>query len=245
MLIVPALDISEGKVVRLAQGDFKRRTVYSNDPVSIAVELSDAGAPMLHVVDLDAARLGAPQNIEVLTRLIDAVSVPVQFGGGIRTVHLAEMVLALGVERVVLGSVLTRAESTVRHFFRTLGERCVAGVDAKGGKVAVHGWTEVTELDALDFCARLEEMGCPRIIFTDIERDGVLRGPNSEALRALCERVFVPVIASGGVASPEDVRNLATLSSVGLEGIIIGRALYELHGSPSEAYQEFAAIWKS
>lgn len=245
MLIIPALDVSEGKVVRLRQGDFRQKTVYPFDPVDVAVELCEAGAPMLHIVDLDAARVGAPQNVELLTRLVDAVSVPVQFGGGIRTIHLAELVLGLGVERVVLGSALTRVESTVRHFFRTLGERCVAGVDARAGRVAVNGWTDVTELDCVEFCARLEGMGCRRIIFTDIERDGVMQGPNVGALQALCERVSVPVIASGGVACAEDVRNLFQLTGVGLEGVIIGRALYETHDSPAEALKEYARIWKS
>ncbi|MEW5882824.1 MAG: 1-(5-phosphoribosyl)-5-[(5-phosphoribosylamino)methylideneamino] imidazole-4-carboxamide isomerase [Armatimonadota bacterium] len=244
MLIIPALDISEGKVVRLKQGDFKQKTVYPLDAVEVAVALCEAGATMLHVVDLDAARMGAPQNVELLTRLVDAARAPIQFGGGIRTIHVAEMVLALGVGRVVLGSALTRVESTVRHFFRTLGERCVAGVDARAGKVAVHGWADVTELEALEFCGRLEEMGCPRITFTDIERDGAMQGPNVAALRALCERVSVPVIASGGVACPQDLRNLADLTLVGLEGVIIGRALYETLESPAEAFKEFAS-WKS
>lgn len=240
MLIIPALDISEGKLVRLRQGDFEKRTVYPLDPVEVAVQLADAGAPMLHVVDLDAARLGAPQNVELLTRLVDAVTVPVQYGGGIRTIHIAQMVLALGVERVVLGSALTRVESTVRHFFRTLGERCVAGVDARQGQVAVHGWKDVTELDAFGFCEYLEELGCPRIIFTDIERDGEMQGPSLASLRRLCEGLSVPVVASGGVAEPEDVRNLAKLVSVGLEGVIIGRAVYERAASPAEAFKEFA-----
>ncbi|MER3414542.1 MAG: 1-(5-phosphoribosyl)-5-[(5-phosphoribosylamino)methylideneamino]imidazole-4-carboxamide isomerase [Armatimonadota bacterium] len=244
MLIIPALDISEGKVVRLKQGDFKRKTIYPLDPVEVAVEFCEAGAPMLHVVDLDAARMGAPQNVELLTRLVDATSVPVQFGGGIRTIHVAEMVLALGVERVVLGSALTRVESTVRHFFRTLGERCVAGVDARNGKVAVHGWEDVTDLDATEFCVRLEEMGCPRIIFTDIDCDGTMHGPNLSALRVLCEHVSVPVLSSGGVAGLEQVRNLAELTSVGVEGVIIGRALYETRDSPAAAFKEYAA-WKS
>jgi phosphoribosylformimino-5-aminoimidazole carboxamide ribotide isomerase len=240
MLIIPALDISEGKLVRLRQGDFKRRTVYPLDPVEVAVQLADAGAPMLHVVDLDGARLGAPQNVELLTRLVDAVSVPVQYGGGIRTIHIAQMVLALGVERVVLGSALTRVESTVRHFFRTLGERCVAGVDARQGKVAVHAWKDVTELDVFEFCVRLEEMGCPRIVFTEIERDGEMRGPSLRSLRRMCERLSVPVIASGGVGKPQDVRNLAELAGLGLEGVIIGRAVYERAASPAEAFKEFA-----
>lgn len=240
MLIIPALDIADGKLVRLRQGDFKRSTVYSLDPVEAAVQLADAGASMLHVVDLDAARMGAPQNVELLTRLVDAVSVPVQYGGGIRTIHMAQMVLSLGVRRVVLGSVLTRVASTVQYFFRTLGERCVAGVDARGGKVAVHGWQDVTELDAIEFCTRLEEMGCPRIIYTDIERDGEMQGPSLDSLRQLCERVSVPVIASGGVGKPEDLSSLVELGGIGLEGIIIGRALYERTTSPAEAFKEFA-----
>lgn len=240
MLILPAIDLADGAVVRLVQGDFRKKTVYSEDPVAVAKELEGAGAPMLHVVDLDGARMGAPQNVEVLLRIVRAVQIPVQFGGGIRSVHLAKMVLALGVQRVVLGSVLTRVETTVRHFFATLGDRCVAGVDAREGKVAVHGWQDTTELEAVDFCKRLEEFGCPRIIFTDISRDGMLSGPNLKALELLCQSVSVPVIASGGTSGPEDLRNLVPLSKVGLEGVIVGRALYESGDSLAGAYRRLA-----
>jgi phosphoribosylformimino-5-aminoimidazole carboxamide ribotide isomerase len=239
MLVIPAMDLVEGAVVRLVQGDFGRKTVYSEDPVAVAQELEAAGAPMLHVVDLDGARLGAPQNVEVLLRIVRSVQIPVQFGGGVRSVHLARMVLALGVGRVVLGSALTRVESTVRHFFATLGDRCVAGVDAKEGMVAVHGWQDTTALGAVEFCARLEALGCPRVIFTDISRDGTLSGPNLAVLEEICRAVGVPVIASGGVSGPEDLRNLRRLAEVGLEGVIVGKALYEGDGALSDRYRRF------
>lgn len=221
MLVIPAIDIRGGRTVRLLQGDFSREIPYSNDPVAMARQWARLGAPWLHVVDLDGARTGRPAHLELIRRIASAVGIPLQVGGGVRTLEDIEAVLATGAVRVVLGTAAARiaAEAAARY-----GERVAAAVDVRDSRVAVEGWTTVTARDALTVGQELAARGVRRFIYTAIARDGMLTGPDLEEITAFVGAVAMPVIASGGVASDAD---LALLAQTGVEGVIVGRALYE------------------
>jgi phosphoribosylformimino-5-aminoimidazole carboxamide ribotide isomerase len=223
---IPAIDIRQGRCVRLVQGDYARERVFADDPIEMARHWASQGAERLHVVDLDGARDGARANASVIRELIRAVSVPVQVGGGVRSLETAEALLAGGADRVVVGTAAAEEPAALRTWLETLDpERLVVGVDARNGRVATHGWTETTDLQATDFCRRLADLGVMRILYTDISRDGTLEGPNVTALRALVQsEPRLKVLASGGVARVEDLRALA---DAGAEGAIIGTALYD------------------
>lgn len=224
MLILPAIDLKAGKCVRLTQGDFARESIYSQNPIAQAQQFESEGADWLHLVDLDGARTGAPSHLEVLEHICKATSLKVQFGGGLRTIEAARRALEAGAERVVLGSVLLRDPELGNEMLKELGERAVAMLDAKQGFVAANGWTETGLLPISKAQEQVVEMGAERIAVTDIGRDGTLEGPNFELLSSIVSKSSVPVIASGGVASLDDLRVLRTL---GLEGVIVGKALYE------------------
>ncbi len=226
MEIIPAVDIIEGRCVRLVQGRFEDKTVFSEDPVQTAKRWADEGATMLYVVDLDGARLGQPQNLEVVKRIVQAIDAPVQLGGGIRSIESAKAAIDIGVERVIVGTSAALDSNLAEMMIESLGERLIVGIDALNGYVAVHGWQAHTEEEATAFARRMESLGAKRIIFTDISRDGMLSGVNVEAVERMLESVDVPVIASGGVGSMEDILNLAALGDKGLEGVILGKALY-------------------
>lgn len=226
MEIIPAIDIMNGKCVRLVQGKFDQATVFSDDPVQMARRWEDEGASRLHLVDLNGSRLGAPQEIETIKRIVAAVRIPVQLGGGIRTLEIARMVLDIGVDRVIIGTSAALDADLAAQFFDELGEHAVLGVDARDGKVAVKGWEEVTGEDAIEFARRMSLLGARRLIYTDISRDGMLKGANVPAMKRMAESVNIPVIASGGVSTLEDIWKLKALASVGLEGAILGKALY-------------------
>jgi phosphoribosylformimino-5-aminoimidazole carboxamide ribotide isomerase len=226
MEIIPAIDIMNGKCVRLVQGRFDQATVFSDDPVQIARRWEDEGALRLHIVDLNGSRLGSPQEIETIKRVVAAVRIPVQLGGGIRTLETARTMLDLGVDRVIIGTSAALDTDLAAQFFGELGERAVLGVDARDGKVAVKGWEEVTNEDATQFARRMSLLGARRLIYTDISRDGMLQGANVSAMKRMAESVNIPVIASGGVSTLEDIRKLKALTSVGVEGAILGKALY-------------------
>jgi len=225
MEIIPAIDIMNGKCVRLVQGRFDQATVFSDDPVQIARRWEDEGALRLHIVDLNGSRLGSPQEIETIKRVVAAVRIPVQLGGGIRTLETARTMLDLGVDRVIIGTSAALDTDLAAQFFGELGERAVLGVDARDGKVAVKGWEEVTNEDATQFARRMSLLGARRLIYTDISRDGMLQGANVSAMKRMAESVNIPVIASGGVSTLEDIRKLKALTSVGVEGAILGKAL--------------------
>lgn len=226
MEIIPAIDIIAGRCVRLVQGKFDQETVYSDDPVQIAEQWERQGARRLHVVDLDGARTGHPQNLSVLQEIVQAVRIPVQTGGGIRTPETARRVLRVGVDRVIIGTSAALDELLAQALFAELGEKAVLGVDALNGYVAVRGWQARTEERAVDFARRMLSYGARRIIFTDISRDGMLSGVNVPAIERMLTAVDVPVIASGGVGSIEDIKRLVPLEEKGLEGVILGKALY-------------------
>lgn len=226
MLILPAIDLKGGKCVRLLRGDMARETVYGDDPVAVGRRWVEAGAQFLHVVDLDGAVAGEPVNGAVIAALCAALSVPVQVGGGVRTVERAGALLGLGVDRVIFGTVAVEHPAVVQDACRRFAGRIAVGIDARDGNVAVKGWTETSALRAVDLARRMEDAGAARIIYTDIDRDGTQEGVNVAATRALADALEIPVIASGGVGSLRDIEALLPHESAGIEGVIVGRALY-------------------
>jgi phosphoribosylformimino-5-aminoimidazole carboxamide ribotide isomerase len=223
MEIIPAVDIRGGRCVRLYQGDFQRETVFGDDPVAVARSWQDAGATRLHVVDLDGAREGRPANAQVVRRLIQALSIPVQVGGGLRDRQSIGGYLEAGVDRVVLGTVAVKDPSLLAEAIAEHGQRIVVAVDARVGMVAIEGWREETPLSAAQLMSELAAKGVPRFIYTDALRDGTLQGPDLAAVVTVLARVGVPVIYAGGVSSIADLVRLASLE---VEGAIIGQALY-------------------
>ncbi len=227
MLVLPAVDIRGGRCVRLIQGQAGRERVYGDDPVAAALRWVAAGASWLHVVDLDGAFAGRPGNAEVIARLIAAAGVPVEVGGGVRDLGVIERLLGAGAARVILGTAAATSPDLLEAACARFGDRIAVAIDARDGAVVTEGWVAATAEDALAAAARVVRTGAGRIIYTDTSRDGMLAGPNLAAFEALLRVVAVPVIASGGVTTVEDVRRLRALEPAGLEGVIVGRALYE------------------
>lgn len=243
MEIIPAIDIRRGLCVRLDQGDYARETVFDDDPASVAKRWQDAGANRIHVVDLDGARGGTPRNGEVIRRVLEAVSVRVQVGGGIRDIAAIQQYLDAGAARVALGTAAVKDQTTLVNAVSLFRDRILVGVDARDGMVATEGWLETSEIRALDLIQRLSECGVARIFYTDISRDGLLSGPNFPAVHEVVEHAAglpspVAVIASGGVSSIEHLRRL---EQIGVEGVIIGKALYTGALDLREAIAEFPA----
>lgn len=226
MIVYPAIDIKDGKCVRLYQGKMDDVTVFSEDPVEMARKWQEAGAQFFHIVDLDGAVEGKPQNLNVVRRIIEATGVPSQLGGGIRDLESIEEVLNVGIKRIILGTVAVKNPALLAKAVEQYGETIVVGIDARKGRVSIGGWKEDTAFEAVKIAEKVEQVGVKRIIYTDIERDGTLIGPNIISLRKVLEAVKIPVIASGGVSVVKDVRDLKELEFLGLEGVIIGRALY-------------------
>lgn len=225
--IYPAIDLSAGQVVRLHRGEMAAKTVYSDDPAAFAGAWAEAGADFLHIVDLDGSFAGRPENLPAVRAILAATALPVQIGGGIRDLATIETYLEAGVARVILGTSAVRDRAFVEAALATYGPHVVIDIGARDGRVAVQGWAEATDLDALEFARQMEDAGALRFVFTDVASDGALQGPNVAAQRAMAETLTAPLIASGGVAVLDDVRALAALAPLGVEGVIIGRALYE------------------
>jgi len=226
MIILPAIDLFEGQVVRLRQGKLEQKTVYPGDPLFYANRWEEEGANCLHVVDLEAAFTGEQRNLGLIKKLISSLNIPVEVGGGIRSFKAAESLLEAGASRVVIGTKAVEDPKFLRGLVAGFGGDAIAvGVDAREGKVAVKGWAEVTHVDALEFIDQICEIGVGTIIFTDIATDGMLSGPSFDALEGVLKRANSQVIASGGVATMEDVRRLASLP--GLYGTIVGKALFD------------------
>jgi phosphoribosylformimino-5-aminoimidazole carboxamide ribotide isomerase len=226
MLILPAIDLSDGKCVRLKQGDMNQKTVFSDDPAQMAVRWADAGAQVLHLVDLDGAMVGRSANLEAVSRILEAIEIPVELGGGLRTRDDVARVLDLGVKWAIMGTSALSKPQELKRCLKDFGDRIIVGIDARDGRVAVQGWTETSDVSALDLARKMEALGVRRIIFTDIATDGMLAGPNVESTRAIAEAVSVDIIASGGVTTLNDLRVLKTLERLGVVGAIVGRALY-------------------
>jgi phosphoribosylformimino-5-aminoimidazole carboxamide ribotide isomerase len=226
MLIIPAVDIKEGRCVRLLQGRKDSETVFSDNPSAMAAQWEAQGAEFLHVVDLDGAFERSPQNVVAIKGIISKIRIPIQLGGGIRTMEAIEMYLDLGVSRVILGTEAIHNPGFVHDACRTYPDRIVVGIDARDGMVAVEGWTETTRREAIEVAKQFEECGLAAIVFTDIHRDGMQTGPSIGLTKKLAESVSIPIIASGGVSNIDDIRALLPLEDVGVVGVITGRALY-------------------
>ncbi|MFH1123639.1 MAG: 1-(5-phosphoribosyl)-5-[(5-phosphoribosylamino)methylideneamino]imidazole-4-carboxamide isomerase [Pseudomonadota bacterium] len=227
MIVIPAIDLKNGRCVRLKQGDMARQTVYSEYPAKMALEWVEKGAERLHLVDLDGAVEGRPVNRQVINDIVKAVPIPVQLGGGIRDLRTIEAYLDLGIQWVILGTMAYRNPDLVAHACREFPRRIILGIDTKSGQVAIKGWTEEADLTVFELAKRFEGEGIEAIVYTDILRDGMGVGPNIKATGDLAKRVKVPVIASGGISGIRDVENLLTVSRYGVMGMITGRALYE------------------
>lgn len=226
MLIIPAIDLKGGRCVRLLRGDLQSETVYGDDPVAMGRRWVDAGARYLHVVDLDGAVAGKPVNGDAIAALCAALPIPVEVGGGVRTLERAGAVLAMGADRVIFGTAALERPELVADACRRFPGRVAVGIDARGGQVATQGWLETSAVTALDLARRLEGAGVACIVYTDIERDGTQQGVNVAATRALAEAIDIPVIASGGVGSLTDIAAVLPCEAVGVTGVIVGRALY-------------------
>ncbi len=226
MILYPAIDLKDGQCVRLYKGEMDKATVFSDDPAAQAKAFEDAGCRWLHLVDLNGAFAGAPVNAGAVEAILARCAIPAQLGGGIRDMATIERWLDKGLARVILGTVAVRDPDLVRAAARAFPGRVAVGIDARGGMVAVEGWAETTDVTALDLARKFEDAGVAAIIYTDIERDGAMQGPNVAATAALAEAVSIPVIASGGVSSMEDLRALKE-SGAPLDGAISGRAIYD------------------
>jgi phosphoribosylformimino-5-aminoimidazole carboxamide ribotide isomerase len=226
MIVIPAIDLKEGKCVRLEQGLMEKDTIFSDTPGAQAREWQDQGAELLHIVDLDGAFAGQPKNRGAIEAILKSITIPAQLGGGIRDIATIEAYLSLGLSRVIIGTAAQRTPDLVREACEKFPGRIVVGIDAKNGMVAVQGWAELTDITAVELALKFEGFGVAALIYTDIARDGMLQGPNLEATRALAEAVSIPVIASGGVSSLKDIENLIAIESSGVSGVITGKAVY-------------------
>ncbi len=226
MIIIPAIDLKDGKCVRLAQGDFNRVTVYSENPSKIAVQWQKQGAERIHVVDLDGSLAGSPKNRKAILEIVGSVGIPVEVGGGIRDIQAVASYVANGVQWVILGTAALKDTAFVKEACRLFHGHVMIGIDANDGLAAVEGWKEKTAAPAVDIAKRYEVDAPAAIIYTDIRRDGMETGINVEATRMLARSVSIPVIASGGVAGIEDIRRIARIEADGVMGVIVGKALY-------------------
>jgi len=226
MIIFPAIDIRGGKCVRLTEGRFDQETVFADNPLDMAVRWAKEGAQFLHIVDLDGALAGKSINLAAIKNIANTVKIPVQLGGGIRTLENIETVLAAGIHRVIIGSTAVRQPELVKEACKRYGEQIVVGIDARDGQVAVDGWGVSGGIEAEELAKRMAEAGVARIIYTDISRDGTLSGVNIAATADLARAAGIPVIASGGVSCMNDILAVKAVSKAGVEGVIVGKALY-------------------
>ena len=226
MIVIPAVDIKNGKCVRLRQGEKDLETVFSDDPAAMAKRWENEGAELIHVVDLDGAFEKSPRNLPAIKQILSRVKAGIQIGGGIRTEETIGMFLDIGVKRVVIGTEAQRNPRLVKNACKLYPGRIVVGIDARKGLVAIEGWTKTTDMKAVDLARIYEDCGVAAINFTDIYRDGMETGPNLEETRLLAESISIPVVASGGVSTIEDIINILSLESCGVVGVITGKAIY-------------------
>ena len=228
MLLIPAIDLKDGRCVRLLQGEADAETIYSNDPVEMAISFEDAGAKRLHLVDLDGAFRGKGANMASIRSILKNISIPVQLGGGLRNAENIEQMFELGVSSVIVSTMAVKNSEVLEEIIlRYSGKRIFLGVDARNRKVSIEGWQEGTEIDDVELALRWKNHGIQRIVFTDIARDGMLSGPNLEALGDFARRTGLKIVASGGVSSMEDLELLKTLEKDGVDQVICGKAIYE------------------
>ena len=237
MILFPAIDLKEGLAVRLEQGEMARATVFHRDPAAQARAFEMQGFAYLHIVDLDGAFAGKPVNADAVDRILETIGIPVQLGGGVRDMATVEAWLGKGVDRVIIGTAAVRDPQFVKEAAKKYPGRVAVGLDARDGKVAVQGWAETSELSALEIARRFEDAGVSAIVYTDIARDGLLQGLNLDATIALAEAITIPVIASGGLGSIDDIKAILEPRAKKLEGAIAGRALYDGRLDPAAALQ--------
>ena len=240
--VIPAIDIRGGKCVRLYQGDYGKETVYGEDPIEMARRWEGEGATRLHVVDLDAARSGDPVNLPIVAGICKALSIPVQMGGGVRNRDAVVRTLDAGVQRAIIGTSAAADPDLARALFGEFGESLILGLDARDGKVAIAGWREATAWTAVDLAREMKAAGAKRIIYTDIATDGTGVGPSLESTSSLAVSVGIPVIASGGIGSLEHIKSVAGFAESGIEGVIVGKALYSNAIDLREAIQAAGAL---
>ncbi len=224
--VIPAIDLLNGKCVRLTQGKFDAETIYSLKPVETAKKWEELGAKRLHVVDLNGARTGIPENIKLIKEIIHAVNIPIQIGGGIRNVTLIDEMLKEGADRVILGTTAILNPNLLSNLCPKFGEKLAIAIDVKGDKVTTHGWAKTSPYNHITLAQQAVSLGARRFIYTDIKRDGMLVGPDLEGVKNLAVTLNVPIIASGGISSKQDIENLRQLASFGVEGCVVGKALY-------------------
>ncbi len=234
MDIIPAIDLRNGKCVRLFQGDYGKETVFSEEPVSVALRWQSEGARRLHIVDLDGAAKGEPVNLETIEDIIAAIDIPIEVGGGIRSIETIEQLFTAGVERAILGTVAVEKPELVKEACQKFSDRIIISIDAKDRLVATRGWIQKSEVKASELAGKMIELGVMRFIYTDISRDGTLTSPNFEAIAELLSQVSAPVIAAGGISS---VPHLTRLAELGVEGAIVGKAIYTGDIKLSEAFK--------
>lgn len=236
MEVIPAIDLLQGRCVRLYQGDYHKSEVFNENPVEVAREWESQGATRLHLVDLDGAKEGKSVNLDVISAIVNAVSIPVQVGGGLRDRLSIERLFQIGVERAIVGTVAVEKPELVKELCEAFPYKIAVGIDARNGKVATRGWLETSEVEATKLAQEISPLAAA-IIYTDIYRDGTLVGPNKEALRELANAVDIPIIASGGVSSLTDLLSLLSLESLGVNGVIVGKAIYTGKVNLREAIQ--------
>ena len=234
MEIIPAIDLRNGKCVRLYQGDYGQETIFSDDPVSVALRWQSEGARRLHIVDLDGAARGEPSNLEAIEDIMAAIDIPVQVGGGIRSIETVEQLFATGVERAIMGTVAVEKPDLVKEACQSFSDRIIISIDARDRWVATRGWLQKSTVTASELASKMIELGVMRFIYTDISRDGTLTSPNFEAIAELLSQVNVPVIAAGGISS---VYHLTKLAELGVEGAIVGKAIYTGDVKLAEAFK--------
>lgn len=229
MLLIPAIDLKDGRCVRLRQGDMEQVTVFSDDPAAMAEQWLEQGAQRLHLVDLNGAFAGQPVNQEAIEAIVAAVDgeIPIQIGGGIRDLDTIELYLNLGVKYVIIGTAAVKNPGFLQNACSAFAGQIIVGLDARNGKVATDGWSKLTRHEVTDLAKKFEDYGCEAIIYTDIGRDGMMTGVNVDATVALSRAVSIPVIASGGVSSMDDIKALCAVEDEGIEGVILGRSIYE------------------
>lgn len=227
MIVIPAVDIKNGKCVRLLQGNMDAETVFSDDPLAMAVRWQNEGGKRLHIVDLDGAIEKRPKNLDLIKSIVEELDIPVQVGGGIRDLDTIDMYMSIGVKWVIIGTAAIKDPDMVKAACKKYPDRIIVGIDAREGRVAVEGWVETTEVMAVDLARQYEGWGVSAINFTDIHRDGAHSGPNIEQTKGLAESVSIPVVASGGVSTIQDILNLKKIEKSGIVGVITGRALYD------------------
>jgi len=227
MIFIPAIDLIDGKCVRLDRGDYSKKKEYSSEPVEVAKEFVDQGASYLHIVDLDAAKDPELDNLKTIGKIVRTVNIPVEVGGGIRDKEKAEKLFDIGVDRIIIGTLLVKNPELVREITALYTEKVAAGIDAKDGKVYISGWTVDGGVPAIDMVYKAKNLGIKIIVYTDIKRDGTLIGPNLEGIKRIANAAKLPVVAAGGIHSIEDLRAIKHLEPEGVIGVISGKAIYE------------------